>query len=61
MGFGMSRIMHGTPSQTDIVVGMICGIIGLLICVFNYPVYSYLNKYDKIFAKIINNENIKHK
>ena len=44
MGFGMSRIMHGTPSQTDIVVGMICGIIGLLICVFNYPVYSYLNK-----------------
>lgn len=44
MGFGMSRIMHGTPSQTDIVLGMVFGVIGLLICVFNYPVYSYLNK-----------------
>ena len=44
MGFGMSRIMTGTPSQTDIVIGMICGIAGLLICVLNYPVYAYLNK-----------------
>ena len=30
MGFGMS------------ILGMICGIIGLLICVLNYPIYSYL-------------------
>ena len=42
MGFGMSRIMHGTPNQTDMIIGMICGVIGLLICVLNYPIYSYL-------------------
>ena len=44
MGFGMSRIMHGTPNQTDMIIGMICGVIGLLICVLNYPIYSYLNR-----------------
>ena len=44
MGFGMSRIMHGNPSQTDILIGMISGIIGLIICVLVYPIYSYLNK-----------------
>lgn len=46
MGYGMSRIMHGTPSQTDMIVGLVCGIIGLLVCVLNYPIYSYLNKND---------------
>lgn len=44
MGFGMSRITNGVPTQTDMIVGMICGVIGLLICVLNYPIYSYLNK-----------------
>lgn len=44
MGFGMSRIMSGTPTHTDMVVGMICGVIGLLICVLVYPVYSYINR-----------------
>ena len=44
MGFGMSRIMVGTPTKVDMIVGMITGIIGLLICVLNYPVYAYIRK-----------------
>ena len=40
MGFGMSRVLVD-ETQIDIL-GMICGIIGLLICVLNYPIYSYL-------------------
>jgi len=41
MGFGMSRVLVDGKSELDIL-GMICGIIGLLICVLNYPIYSYL-------------------
>lgn len=42
MGFGMSKIMVGSPEKIDIIIGMITGIVGLLICVLNYPIYSYL-------------------
>ena len=42
MGFGMSKVLVENPSQSDLILGMIVGIIGLLICVLNYPVYSYL-------------------
>ena len=42
MGFGMSKIMHRDPSQTDMIIGMICGVVGLIVCVLDYPVYSYL-------------------
>lgn len=42
LGFGMSRIMVGDPSKTDLLLGISTGIVGLLICVFNYPVYSYI-------------------
>ena len=42
MGFGMSKIMVGTPSATDIIIGLITGIIGLLVCVLNYPIYAYI-------------------
>lgn len=42
MGFGMSKIMVGTVSTTDMLVGLVCGVIGLLICVLNYPVYAYI-------------------
>ena len=42
MGFGMSKVMVEDPSQIDLIIGIITGIIGLLICVFNYPIYSYL-------------------
>ena len=42
MGFGMSKIMVGTPATSDMIVGLITGIVGLLICVLNYPVYAYI-------------------
>ena len=42
MGFGMSKIMVGNQETADLIIGMITGVVGLLICVFNYPVYSYL-------------------
>ncbi len=42
MGFGMSKVMVDSPSQSDLIIGIITGIIGLLVCVLNYPIYSYL-------------------
>ncbi len=42
MGFGMSKVMVGDPTKMDLLIGIITGIVGLLICVFNYPIYSYL-------------------
>jgi len=38
----MSKVMVGSPDKMDMIIGMILGIIGLLICVLNYPIYSYL-------------------
>ena len=42
MGFGMSKIMVGSPDKIDLIIGMLTGIVGLLICALNYPVYAYL-------------------
>ena len=42
MGFGMSKIMVGSPEKMDMIIGLITGVVGLLICVLNYPIYSYL-------------------
>ena len=42
MGFGMSKVMVGNPEKMDLIIGMITGVVGLLICVLNYPIYSYL-------------------
>ena len=42
MGFGMSKILVGEPSTSDMIVGIITGIVGLVICVLNYPVYAYI-------------------
>ena len=42
MGFGMSKIMVNSPEKMDMIIGMITGVVGLLICVLNYPIYSYL-------------------
>ena len=42
MGFGMSKVMVGDPTKTDLLIGIITSIVGLLICVLNYPIYSYL-------------------
>lgn len=42
MGFGMSKIMVGEASTSDMVVGLITGVVGLIICVLNYPIYAYI-------------------
>ena len=42
MGYGMSKIMIDSPDKMDMIIGMITGVVGLLICVLNYPIYSYL-------------------
>ena len=42
MGFGMSKVMVENPTSTDLIIGIITGVIGLLICVLNYPIYSYI-------------------
>lgn len=49
MGFGMSKIMTGEPTQKDIIIGIVTGVVGLIVCVLNYPIYSYLkgNKEEK--------------
>ena len=44
MGFGMSKVMRENPNQVDIILGMTTGVIGLLVCVLDYPIYTYLNK-----------------
>ena len=47
MGFGMSKVMVGEASQTDLIVGIITGVVGLMICVLNYPIYSYIKNDEK--------------
>lgn len=42
MGFGMSKIMVEGFSESDMFVGIITGIVGLVICVLNYPIYAYI-------------------
>ena len=46
LGVRMSLIMVGEATKTDMIIGMITGVVGLLVCVLNYPVYSYI-KSDK--------------
>ena len=47
MGFGMSKVMVGEASKTDLLVGIITGVVGLIICVLNYPIYSYIKNDEK--------------
>ena len=42
MGFGMSKVLVGNASKSDMIVGIITGVVGLIICVHNYPVYAYI-------------------
>lgn len=42
MGFGMSRVMVGETTTGHMLTGIITGIVGLLICVLNYPVYAFI-------------------
>ena len=44
MGFGMSKVMIEDPSQTDMLMGIIIGVIGLIICVLDFPIYAYLKQ-----------------
>lgn len=44
MGFGMSKVMVEDPNKTDMIMGIVTGIIGLIVCVLNYPIYSYLKE-----------------
>ena len=47
MGFGMSKILVENPEKTDMIIGLVVGVLGLLICVLNYPIYSYLKSNKK--------------
>lgn len=49
MGFGMSKVMVENVNQVDMIVGLVTGIVGLIICVMVYPVYAYIkgNKDEK--------------
>lgn len=46
MGAGMSKVTLGNQTKTDMIIGIVAGIVGLVVCVLNYPIYSYL-KGDK--------------
>lgn len=42
MGYGMSKVMVGDVNQTDMIIGIITGVVGLIVCVLVYPIYSYI-------------------
>ena len=44
MGFGMSKVMVDNANRSDMLIGIITGVIGLIVCVLDYPIYSYLKK-----------------
>lgn len=44
MGFGMSKTMIDSATQQEMIIGIITGVLGLVICVLDYPIYSYLKK-----------------
>ena len=47
MGFGMSKVMVGEPGQSDMILGILFGIVGLLVDILVFPVYAYLNSSKK--------------
>ena len=47
LGYGMSMIMVGDASKLELVSGIITGVVGLLICVLNYPIHSYIKSNKK--------------
>lgn len=47
MGFGMSKVMIEGASKSDMLVGIITGVVGLIVCVLNYPIYSYIKRDNK--------------
>ena len=47
MGFRMSKVMIEGASKSDMLVGIITGVVGLIVCVLNYPIYSYIKRDNK--------------
>lgn len=47
MGFGMSKVMVGDPSKSDMLIGIITGVIGLIVCVLDYPIYAFIKSNKK--------------
>ena len=47
MGYGMSRVMVGEATTSDMLIGISVGVIGLIICVLNYPIYAYIKNGKK--------------
>lgn len=47
MGFGMSKVMVDNNDKLDMIIGLITGVIGLIVCVLNYPIYSYIKGNNK--------------
>lgn len=43
MGFGMSKVMVGEPSQSDMILGIAFGMVGLIVDILIFPIYAYLN------------------
>ena len=35
-------IFRHRKTKADMIIGLITGIVGLMICVLNYPIYSYI-------------------
>jgi len=42
--YALSKMQGETTDKTDMIIGMVSGIVGFLICILNYPIYLYLNK-----------------
>lgn len=42
LGFAMSKVMTPEVTKTDMIIGLITGIIGLITCILNYPIYAYI-------------------
>ena len=47
MGFGMSLVMVGEATRSEMLFGIVIGVVGLIVCVLNYPVYSYIKTNKK--------------
>jgi len=48
LGTGMSLCLVNNQEIMKMILGLVIGVIGLLICVLNYPIYSYLRTVKKI-------------
>lgn len=42
MGTGMSLCLVENQETAKMILGLIVGVVGLLVCVLNYPIYAYL-------------------